>query len=223
MEIDGLTLRAKSECPKKLSFLQELLLTYTLINKTPSDVGLDPYMTWDCKLLCIWVKKEFNITFTKGGMRDMLLRLGFSYTRPTYSLARASKEKQAVFKEEFEGLKKFNCGNVCHLLFQDECSIRDYQSLLSTWFPKGKQRFIPTYGNNKSVKLIGVLNYETGRVYVQEEEHYTADIFLDFLGNVLKEYPNGKIVLVLDNARIHHAKIIQPFLDEHKNRLQLVF
>lgn len=114
-------------------------------------------------------------------------------------------------------------GEIDHLLFQDESSIRDYQSLVSNWFPKGKQRVTPTYGNNKSVKLIGVLNYETGHVYVQEEEHYTADIFLEFLKNVLKEYPNGKVVLILDNARIHHAKIIQPFLDEHKNRLQLVF
>lgn len=71
---------------------------------------------------------------------------------------------------------------------------------------------------------MGVLNYETGRVYVQEEEeYYTVDIFLNFLKNVLKEYPKGKIVLVLDNARIHHAKVIQPFLEEHQNRLKLVF
>jgi hypothetical protein len=25
----------------------------------------------------------------------------------------------------------------------------------------------------------------------------------------LREYPTGKIVMVLDNARIHHAKLIQ--------------
>ena len=94
---------------------------------------------------------------------------------------------------------------------------------MNNWFLKGKQRIIPTYGKHQSVKLIGVLNYETGRVYVQEEERYTADIFLEFLENVLKQYPTGKIVKILDNARIHHAKLIQPFLDEHKNRLKLVF
>ena len=77
-------------------------------------------------------------------------------------------------------------GEIDHLLFQDESSIRDYQSLVNNWFPKGKQRIIPTYGNNKSVKLIGILNYETGHVYVQEEERYTAEIFLKFLNNVLK-------------------------------------
>ena len=68
--------------------------------------------------------------------------------------------------------------------------------------------------------MIGVLNYETGQVYVQEEEHYTADIFLKFLKNVLKEYPSGKVVLILDNARIHHAKLIQPFLVEQKKSIE---
>lgn len=29
--------------------------------------------------------------------------------------------------------------------------------------------------------------------------------------------------MVLDNARIHHAKLIQPFLEEHKDRLELFF
>ena len=29
--------------------------------------------------------------------------------------------------------------------------------------------------------------------------------------------------MILDNARIHHAKLIQPFLEENKGRLELVF
>ncbi|AGE22675.1 hypothetical protein LH47_02244 [Anoxybacillus thermarum] len=29
--------------------------------------------------------------------------------------------------------------------------------------------------------------------------------------------------MILDNARIHHAKLIQPFLKEHEDRLELVF
>jgi len=44
-----------------------------------------------------------------------------------------------------------------------------------------------------------------------EEESYDAEAFLRFLHTVL------------DNARIHHAKLIQPFLEQHKSRLQLVF
>ena len=37
-----------------------------------------------------------------------------------------------------------------HLLFQDESMIRDYQALQHTWFLKGKQHIIPTYGKHGS-------------------------------------------------------------------------
>lgn len=110
-----------------------------------------------------------------------------------------------------------------HLLFQDESMIRDYQALQHTWFLKGKQRIIPTYGKHQGVKLIGTLDYETGRILCVEEERYDAEAFLRFLHHVVEQYPTGKIVMVLDNARIHHAKRIQPFLSALKNRLTLVF
>jgi len=101
--------------------------------------------------------------------------------------------------------------------------IRNYQAISKTWFEKGKQRIIPTYGKHEGVKLLGVLNYETGHVYCVEEEKYDAEVFLKFLKKVLKLYPTGKIVMVLDNARVHHAILLEGFLQENKERLQLVF
>lgn len=56
-----------------------------------------------------------------------------------------------------------------------------------------------------------------------QDQLFNAETFLRFLENVLIQYPNGKIVMVLDNARIHHAKLIQPFLEEHQERLELLF
>jgi transposase len=101
--------------------------------------------------------------------------------------------------------------------------IRDYQAIHQNWFLKGKQRIIPTYGQHRGVKLIGALDYETGDIFCIEEEKYDAEIFLKFLKLVLDKYPNGKIIMVLDNARIHHAKLIQPFLELKKDRLELMF
>lgn len=78
--------------------------------------------------------------------------------------------------------------------------IRDYQAIGNTWFLRGKQRIIPTYGQYKGVKLIGVLDYESGRILCSEEEQYDAEAFLRFLKTVLKAYPEGKMVMILDNA-----------------------
>lgn len=101
--------------------------------------------------------------------------------------------------------------------------IRDYQAIQKTWFVKGKQRIIPTFGKHQGLKLIGTLNDETGEVFCIEKECYDAETFLRFLQLVLERYPTGKIVMILDNARIHHAKLIQPFLKEHEDQLELVF
>lgn len=49
--------------------------------------------------------------------------------------------------------------------------IRDYQAIQKTWFIKGKQRIIPTYGKHQGVKLIGILNYETGHVHCIQDEN----------------------------------------------------
>lgn len=101
--------------------------------------------------------------------------------------------------------------------------IRDYQAIQKTWFLRGKQRIIQTTGKHRGVKLLATVDYATGQIVWQEDDQYTAETFLDFLQKVVAHYPTGKIVMVLDNARIHHAKLLQPFLDEMNGRLELVF
>lgn len=109
-----------------------------------------------------------------------------------------------------------------HLLFEDECMIRAYQSLQYNWFPVGQQRKVPTYGQHEGAKLFGVLNYETGHVLYRDGEKYDAPAFIQFLDAVLSAYPTGKIVMILDNGRIHHAAQVQAFLQAHK-RLRFTF
>ena len=81
---------------------------------------------------------------------------------------------------------------------------------------------IQTYGKHEGVKLLGILDYETGKVYVEDHKSYDAQVFLSFLGHVLEKYPTGNIVMILDNAKIHHAKLLTQFLLENP-RLQLEF
>ena len=101
--------------------------------------------------------------------------------------------------------------------------IRDYQALQYTWFAKGKQRIIKTTGKHRGVKLLATVNYVTGEVVWQEEEQYTAVEFLAFLRKVTAAYPTGNIVMILDNTRIHHAKLLEPFLKEMGGRLKFIF
>ncbi|MDT2294748.1 transposase [Paenibacillus larvae] len=98
------------------------------------------------------------------------------------------------------------------MLFEDESMIRDYQAIQKTWFLRGKQRIIPTTGKHRGVKLLATVDYETGHIKLGKKmSSKTAETFLSFLQKVLATYPTGKLALVLDNARIHHAKLLRPF------------
>ncbi len=66
--------------------------------------------------------------------------------------------------------------------------IHDYQTIIKTWFPVGRQCIIPAYGKHEGVKLAGFLDYETGSVYVEEHEKYDAEVFPGFLKTVLQKY-----------------------------------
>ncbi|MBA1335967.1 MAG: hypothetical protein HPY66_1786 [Firmicutes bacterium] len=49
---------------------------------------------------------NFGVEYSYTGMVDVIHRLKLSYTRPTYTLAKADPQKQEEFKQEFELLKK---------------------------------------------------------------------------------------------------------------------
>jgi hypothetical protein len=108
-------------------------------------------------------------------------------------------------------------------LYEDESHIRDYQALRSTWSVKGKQKQIPTYGHHAAVSLYGCVNIQNGEFLCMETNQCNAQTFLAFLRYVLDQHEDQHIVMILDNARIHHAKLIQPFLEENERRLTLLF
>ncbi len=43
--------------------------------------------------------------------------------------------------------------------YEDKTHIRDYQALHTSWFLRGKQKQIPTYGRHANVTLFGTRKY----------------------------------------------------------------
>ena len=105
-KLDGLTMKHSSGKKRRINPEQEQLLVNIITTKTPDDVGFESRKNWTIELIRQWVIKEFNITMSHRGMAEVLYRLNLSYTRPTYVLAKADKEKQQQFKNDFEELKK---------------------------------------------------------------------------------------------------------------------
>jgi transposase len=109
------------------------------------------------------------------------------------------------------------------LLYTDETHIRSYQALRATWAEVGKQKQIPTYRHHASVTLFGAVNVLNGKVITQQALACNTESFLEFVKRILQTYQGKYVLLVLDNARIHHAKQVQEFLREHEDQIMFFF
>lgn len=92
------------------------------------------------------------------------------------------------------------------------------------WSLKGQQPQILTYGGRKRQHLIGAVDPMEGILHAAFSDTLKTVQFQHFLERLLARYPGDwKLVIVLDNARAHHSKELEPFLDANKERLELVF
>jgi len=92
--------------PRKLTQEQEIGVKEIILGKVPSDVGFPAEFNWTAGLVAKYIKREYGLDYTIRGITGMLDRLGLSYTRPTYVLAKADKQKQAQFVKDFDKVKK---------------------------------------------------------------------------------------------------------------------
>jgi transposase len=133
-------------------------------------------------------------------------------------------KKIAEFEQHFHELIREIDSEHTVVLFEDESYIRDYQALCSTWFLKGQQKKVKTYGQHKGVGLFGVLDYQNGTVQCDAYAELNAQAFQGFLENIVFHAFEGKhIIMILDNSKIHHAKILEQFKENNKDRIEFLF
>ncbi len=94
------------------------------------------------------------------------------------------------------------------------------------WSEKGKQPLIQQKQYKRErMTIFGAVNPISGEVIVQKSEKGNGVTFLKYLKKIIRFYKNtnGKIHLILDNVRYHHARILKPFLEKNKDKIELMF
>lgn len=96
--------------------------------------------------------------------------------------------------------------------------------LARVWWVQGERPEVLLDGGRQRLNLVGAIDVTHAVGFFAEIEKLDAAGFQRFLEGLLKrvEVP-GKVYLVLDNARAHHAKALEPFLEAHAGDLELVF
>lgn len=76
----------------------------------------------------------------------------------------------------------------------------------------------------KSIAVFGAVRTQDGRLVAGRDKKFNAITFLTFLERLLRHRRKGRtMVVVLDNARYHHARLIRPWLHKKRQVLRLLF
>jgi len=74
----------------------------------------------------------------------------------------------------------------------------------------------------KSVALFGAVNLRQGQLVTRPEPKFDGLSFGRFLRQLLRHRARGRrLVLILDNAPYHHARLLKPFWRQHRRVLRL--
>lgn len=91
-----------------------------------------------------------------------------------------------------------------------------------TWAKRAKTPLLPTHGHWENLSIIGGMTM-CGKVYQQSYPHAIRAVqVVKFFKHVLRHL-EGPLVILLDNARIHRAKVVQEFLKTEAGKRITVF
>ena len=109
--------------------------------------------------------------------------------------------------------------------FEDECHFQQHGTRCRMWIPPEEKDPILLHApTRKSIALFGAVQANTGQLVSLMTPIFNAETFLEFMKMVLKKRKRGKrLVMILDNARYHHATMIQPWLNRNKKWIKLLF
>ena len=78
----------------------------TALQQTPLSVKYGEAANWDTRVFQGFLRDRYQIAMSRAGCTKWLHRHGFSWTRPTYVLAKADPDRQQAWVQALHELKK---------------------------------------------------------------------------------------------------------------------
>ncbi len=160
-----------------------------------------------------WIETEYGIEYQgRSGLIALLHRLGMEHRKPKTVSRKLDPEKQAAFIKAYEDLlNQLEADQV--VLFADAVHPTHAVRPVGCWAPKDTPIAVAQTSGRQRLNIHGAINLETGHTRMLEVETVDAGSTIKLMIALLALYPRKRVIhLFLDNARYHHAKLVQAWL-----------
>ena len=171
-----------------------------------------------------WIAKEFGLVYeSRSGLIALLHRLGLEYHKPSVIPRKLDEDKQKAFIASYERLLN-SLGDNEAVLFADAVHPIHAAQPAGCWAPAQEKLAIEQTSGRQRINIHGAIDLVTGQTRMIEVETVDAVSTIKLLRSIEALYPLLALIHVfLDNARYHHAKLVQEWLARPGCRIVLHF
>ena len=154
----------------------------------------------------VHIKKKFGVEYSRGGVTELLHRLGFSFKKATPVPGKANKKKQKQFINRYNGIKSHGL-----VYFGDSTHPEFAPTITYGWIKKGENFDVKTNsGWRKRVNICGAIEIGSLDVVARTYKTVNKDSICELLRVIRRKNPDKeRIYLVLDGASYNKARKVQ--------------
>lgn len=221
----GISIQArgrKAGSGRALTADQEKDIQRFITDKTPDQLKM-AYALWTRKAVKELIEDKLGIKLAIRTVGDYLAQWGFTQQKPLKRAYEQSPGKvQKWLKEEYPEIKAKAKQENAEIYWGDETGVRSDTQHGRSYAPKGKTPVIRLSAKRTSCNMISAISNQ-GKVRFQiYDGSMNAKRLIGFMNRLIKD-AKRKVILILDNLRVHHAKVVKAWLLEHKDEIEVFY
>jgi len=223
--IQGIKIQARGRkvgSGRALTADQEKEIQCFIIDKTPDQLKM-AYALWTRKAVKELIEDKLGIKIAIRTVGDYLAQWGFTPQKPLKRAYEQSPVKvKKWLKEEYPEIMGKAKQEHAEIYWGDETGIRSDTQHGRSYAPKGKTPVIQLSAKRTSCNMISAISNQ-GKVRFQiYDGSMNANRLIGFLKRLIKD-AKRKVILILDNLRVHHAHVVKAWLAEHKDEIEIFY
>jgi len=181
------------------------------------------FCLWTLNMLRTMIEQELGIKLSKSAVSRLLGHLGLSPQRPIYkSYKQDPKKVQQYMSETFPEAVAQAKAVGAQLFFVDEASVRSDAHRGTTWGKRGETPVIDDSGGRFGLNVIRAVSPRGDRRFSFIQDRMNSKRFIEFLKKLHKDV-GGPILVIVDNAKYHHSKEMQKFIEQQNGEILITF
>ena len=189
---------------RKLDQEQEKEIQKAICDKCPDQLKL-PFALWTRIAVQQLIKQLWGMEVPIRTIGDYLKRWNFTPQKP---LKRAYEQNpkavQRWLDEEYPTIKQKAKKEDAEIHWGDETGLCNDSYHGRSYSPRGKTPAIRLSARCKRVNLISTLTNQGKVRFMIYENRMNADVFIKFMKRLIKD-ADRKILLIIDNLKVHHS------------------